>query len=185
MVLATFRGTIEYAAYALATVAAVCLVLMMGQIVVDVVLKYVLNRPIQGNLEIVSFYYMVGVVFLPLAFVELRHEHISVDLFVLMMPKAVRRVIYALGSLVAAVFFALLAYQTFLDAVKATRIGEVMMGTNFVPIWPSRWFLPVGFAAITAVNILHALRAMTEGDDFDPTPAAPEIALDPVKTAKS
>lgn len=184
MTLAIFRRAIEWVAYALAAVAAVCLILMMGQIVVDVALKYLLNRPIQGNLEIVSFYYMVGVVFLPLAFVELRHEHISVDLFVLMMPNAVRRIIYALASLVAASFFALLAYQTFVDAVNATRIGEVMMGTNFVPIWPSRWFLPVGFAVMSAVNVLHALRSIVEGDGFEPTPNAATTLLDTVETAK-
>ncbi len=179
------RRIIEYVSCVLAVVAAICLFLMMAQIVVDVVLKFVLNRPIQGNLEIVSFYYMVAVVFLPLAFVELRHEHISVDLFVMMMPKTLRRIIYAMGSVISAVFFALLAYQTFLDAVKATQIGEVMMGTNFVPIWPSRWFLPIGFAAICAVSVLHALRSFVEGDGFDPTPAAPDIASEPVEPAKS
>lgn len=44
----------------LSYVAALCLFLMMAQIVLDVVMKYVFNAPIEGNLEVVSFYYMVS-----------------------------------------------------------------------------------------------------------------------------
>lgn len=177
--LAVFRALVERCASALAFIAAVCLFLMMAQIVIDVVLKFGFNTPIQGNLEIVSFYYMVAVVFLPLAMVELRHEHISVDLFFLMLPNLIRQLVYAAGSLVTALFFALLTYQTFLDAVNATRVGEVMMGTNFVPIWPSRWALPAGFLVICLATILHTCRALLERDDFDPTPASPEVGGEP------
>ena len=44
----------------LCNIAALCLLLMMVQIVFDVALKYLFNHPIEGNLEVVSFYYMVG-----------------------------------------------------------------------------------------------------------------------------
>lgn len=173
------RKAIEKSANGLAVVAAICLVLMMMQIVADVVLKFVFNAPIQGNLEIVSFYYMVGVVFLPLAMVELRHEHISVDVFFMMFPRILQRLVYALTSLVTAALFALFAYQTFLDAVNATRTGEVMMGTNLVPIWPSRWALPAGFVVISLTCILHAWRAFAEADRFEPTPAPPDVGDEP------
>ena len=168
-----FRRAVESSARVLAFAAAICLFLMMAQIVTDVFLKFVFASPIEGNLEIVSFYYMVGVVFLPLAMVELRHEHISVDLFVLHLPQAVKTALFIATSLITAGFFAILTYQTFLDAVNATLVGEVMMGTDFVPIWPSRWALPAGFLCICLANLLHACRALTEGEDFDPTPAAP------------
>ena len=147
-----------------------CLVLMMLQIAVDVGLKYVFNSPIEGNLEVVSFYYMVGVVFLPLAMVELRHEHINVDLFYLMLPTRGRSALYVFGCVISLVFFTVLAYQTFLDAVHATRITEIMMGSIYVTIWPSRWSLPVGFTLIALAIVLHAIKALRDPLTFDPTP---------------
>ena len=68
----------------------------------------------------------------------------------------------------------MLAYQTYLDALKATRIGEVMMGSNYVTIWPSRWALPLGFAVLCLAVLLHAWRAIRNPRTFDPSPAEPE-----------
>jgi TRAP-type C4-dicarboxylate transport system permease small subunit len=159
----------------LAILAGLCLFLMMLQIVIDVVLKFIFNAPIEGNLEVVSFYYMVGVVFLPLAMVELRHEHINVDLFVQMLPKRGRSYVYAFGCVVSLVFFGILAYQTCLDAIHATRINEIMMGSIYVTVWPSRWFLPAGFILIWLAVAIHAIRALRDPLVFDPTPGSVEV----------
>ena len=167
--------SLRWAADIRTVLAAICLLLMMLQMVLDVALKYFLNAPIEGNLEIVSFYHMVGVVFLPLAMVELRHEHINVDLFVRPLPKTFQSFIYAFGCLISATFFAMLAYQTYLDALKATHIGEVMMGSSFVTIWPSRWALPAGFTVLYLAMLLHAWRAIRSPYTFDPSPAEPEF----------
>lgn len=166
---------LDLASDVLAYSAMICLLLMMFQVVGDVFLKYVFNSPIENNLEIVSFYYMVAVVFLPLVIVERRHEHINVDLFVLILPKPAQRIAYSFASALTAGFFALLAYQTCLDAFHATRVGEVMMGTNLVPIWPSRWFPPIGFSLISLTCLNHALRALVD-PTFEPTPETPELS---------
>lgn len=164
---------IRRASGALTFVASVCLILMMLQIVLDVALKYLFNAPIEGNLEIVSRYYMVGVVFLPLAMVEFRHGHINVDLFVQLLPRRLRSYVYAFGCLIALGFFSLLTYQTFLDAVYATRVNEMLMGTIYVVIWPARWALPVGFLLIDLAALLHACHALRDPNRFDPTPEEP------------
>ncbi len=170
----TMTKSIFGASKFLSHIASACLFLMMVQVVLDVILKYVFNNPIEGNLELVSFYYMVAVVFLSLAIVEIRHEHINVDLFVLQMPKTYQKYIYALSSILASFFFGILAYQTLIDAVRSTLAGEVMMGTNLVSIWPSRWALPIGFGLICIVTLHHAWRALTERN-FNPKPASPEL----------
>src|SRR3712207_1142471 len=110
-------------AYSLALVAAISVVLMMLQTVADVLMTDIFGRPIEGNLEISSIYHMVIVVFLPLALVELRHENITADILVRLFPARVQQIVYGLGQLVCAVFFAILAYQTWLDAVNAWRIN--------------------------------------------------------------
>lgn len=157
----------------LTLLAGIALLLMMGQMVLDVFLTYFFRKPIEGNLEVVSIYHMVAVVFLPLAMVELRHEHIHVDLVVRWLPQVVQRMIYILGSLISATFFAILAYQTWLDALKSYRMDEIVMGAVYVTIWPAKFILPFSFLLIMLTVLLHAWKALIH-PDFDPSPEAPE-----------
>jgi TRAP-type C4-dicarboxylate transport system permease small subunit len=156
----------------LLAVAGLALMLMMVQMVVDVLMRNLLNRPIEGSLEIVSVYHMVAVVFLPLAIVERRHEHITVDLLVHSLPAGLRRYITVFGYLVCAVFFALLAYQTMIDALAAFAAGEILMSSIYVLVWPARFLLPIGFFLMLMQVVLHAWQAWTD-PTFDPSPAAP------------
>lgn len=160
-------------AYFLTFIAGCSLLLMMTQTVVDVLMNNFLGAPIEGNLEIISTYHMVLVVFLPLAYVELRHEHINADLFVRLMPVRVRRVVYVFGALVSVAFFGILAWQTLLDAINSWSIDEVIMGSIYVVVWPSKMSLPFGFLAIVLVLLLHIWKAITD-PDFNPVPADPE-----------
>lgn len=162
---------------ALALVAGVCLVMMMAHVVSDVVAKYLFNSPIEGTLEIVGAYYMVAVVFLPLAITQIRHEHIYVDMFVRHLPLRPRIAVYAVAGLLTAAFYGLLAYETGGEAVHAYRINEVMMGTSFVVVWPGRWFLPIGFGAVALANLLHVVQAMLHPQRFTDTVAAQDTSI--------
>lgn len=167
-----FEKVVWRLANALAIVAGVALLLMMIQTVTDVLLARAFNKPIEGSLEIISAYYMVMVVFLPLAMVELRHEHINADLFVRMLPKGVQRGVYVLGGLVSLAFFGALCLQTWLDFVESYEIGEVLMGSIYVPVWPAKFSLPIGFLAISLAIVLHIAKAIGSAD-FDPSPPDP------------
>jgi TRAP-type C4-dicarboxylate transport system permease small subunit len=169
---------IDGLAWILALVAGAALLLMMTQMALDVFMSNIFGRPIRGNLEIISVYHMVLVVFLPLAFVERRHEHITVDLFVRLMPRPVVRVINVLGYLLTAAFFAILAWQTLHDALRSFRINEIMMGSIYVTIWPAKFALPIGFFAVMLPSLLHAWKAATD-PHFDPVPADPTETQDP------
>jgi TRAP-type C4-dicarboxylate transport system permease small subunit len=162
----------------LTVIAGVGLLLMMTQTVVDIVMKNFFGAPIEGNLEIVSVYHMVAIVFLPLAIVELKHEHINVDLLVRLFPRGLRRVTDTLGYLVSTVFFGMLTYQTWIDAVKAFRIDEILMTSILITIWPAKFSLPIGFAAVMLATLLHAVRSATD-PSFDPVPESPDLPSDP------
>ena len=42
------------------------------------------------------------------------------------------------------VYVSVFTYQTFLAALRQTRAGEVWLaGTMYLPVWPSRWVLPI------------------------------------------
>lgn len=168
-----FENIVARFAYALTFIAGLSLLLMMTQTVAGVVMDNLFRMPIEGNLEIISSYHMVLVVFLPLAYVELKHEHISADLFVRLMPMKMQRIIYIFGSLVSLLFFGTLALQTLLDAVRSWQIDEVIMGSIYVSIWPSKFSLPIGFLAIALVLVLHIFKAIFD-PNFNPQPADPE-----------
>lgn len=169
---------IDRLAKLLALVGGAALLLMMLQMAADVFMSNVFGRPIRGNLEIITVYHMVLVVFLPLAFVEMRHEHITVDLFVQLLPTGLVRAINVFGYLVSAAFFAILGIQTLHDAIRSWRIDEIMMGSTYVTIWPAKFALPIGFFAVMLPSLLHAWKAATDAD-FEPVPASPTEAHDP------
>lgn len=169
------RKIATLASMAAASIGGVCLVLMMLQMVLDVILKFFLNAPIEGSLEVVSYYYMVAVVFLPFGLVELKHEHINVDMFVSWMPMGWKNAIYILAGVMALVFLSMLTYQTTIDALHATSINEVVMGTRLVPIWLAKWALPVGFFVMMLAVGANILQAAVNFQSFEPKQDAPSV----------
>ncbi|MEX0923735.1 MAG: TRAP transporter small permease [Rhodovibrionaceae bacterium] len=167
---------IRFLSRALALVAGVCLVLMMVHVVSDVAAKYLFNNPIESTLEIVSAYYMVAVVFLPLSIAEIRREHIYVDMFVRHLSLKPRIVVYVATGILTAFFYGLLAYETGDEAVHAYKINEIMMGTSYVVVWPGRWFLPIGFGAIALANLLHIAQAMLQPQRFAEAVIAQDVS---------
>ena len=160
-------------AIGLAVVAIMSLFLMMLQTVIDVLASNLAGRPIPGNLEIISVYHMVLVVFLPLAFVELKKEPIAVDLVYRMLPEAAQRWVLVASYLVTAAFFGLLTWQTGADALRSFRMHEMIMGAVFLTIWPAKLALPVGFAAALLMVVANAWQAATD-PGFNPSPDVSE-----------
>lgn len=129
---------------------------MMLNIVMDVVAKLVWNAPIQGTVEMSSYYYMVALVMLPMAFVEMQDQQISVDLLFNHFPNWLQKGALIFSCLAAAVILAVMAWRTGLDAVRALRVGEVVMGGREVIVWPSRMALPLGFGLASLAALLRA-----------------------------
>ena len=133
---------------------------MMLHVCADVAMKYLANKPIQGTLEIVSYYCMVGAVFLPLAFVELTRSAVSVDLFFDRMPRWMQLACMVGVLALCALAYGMLCAITWGDALRSFARSEVVMGPGTVPIWPSRFVLPASFALWTFVCLLHLARLM-------------------------
>ncbi len=147
---------------AVAALASAFLILMMVHVTADIVMKLVFNAPIIGTLETVSYYYMVSIVFLPLAFVELRNEHVSVDLIFRNFPPKLQVFVYVMGCALAIAYYGLFCYQTLLDALRATEQRETVMANILFYVWPSRWALPIGsFLLIVAIGRTAAIAMRT------------------------
>jgi TRAP-type mannitol/chloroaromatic compound transport system permease small subunit len=133
------------------------IILMMVNITLDVVLKVFWNAPIQGTVEISSYYYMVAIVMLPMAMVEYDDEQISVDLLFNHFPDWLKRSSLLLTFLATAVMLSIMTWRTGLDAVRAFRVGEVVMGSREIIVWPARCMLPIGFGLAAVAAMLRAI----------------------------
>lgn len=155
----TLERWIDRAILIMLVVAGAGLVAMMVHVTADVLMRYFFNYPIRDTIETASYYYMILVVFLPLAFVERKSEHIEVELFVQFLGIRLRNLLYAAGRLFSIVFFSILAYASWIDAIDYARIRETPMGSD-LEIWPSRFALPIGFGLLVLAMALHAVKAL-------------------------
>ncbi|NDW02015.1 TRAP transporter small permease [Salipiger sp. PrR002] len=146
--------------------ASVAIVLMAVQVTTDVVIRALFNSAVIGTLEVISYYNMVGLVFLSLGYVELTHQNIRVDLFAQYMPKTVQLALYLFSCLLGLVFFGCLGWQTLLDAIKATQRTETVMANFIFQIWPARWLLPVGFLGLVLALTSNFFSALARREPY-------------------
>lgn len=133
---------------------------MMIHITVDSVLR-LFNIPIRGTVEIVSAYYMVAAVFLPIAVVELYHQSISVDTVYQYLPRKLKFASMVVVFGASATVYLMLAWTSWGDSVRSFQVGEVVMGTIPIIIWPSRFLMPVSLVLAGAVCLWHLWRLIT------------------------
>jgi TRAP-type C4-dicarboxylate transport system permease small subunit len=150
---------------------AIALLAMMVHVSADVIMKVALNQPIMGTLEIVSFIYMVGCTFLPLAHVQLSRTLIIVEVFTQKLaPEKNLRLDIAAAVLTVA-YLLLLAIMGSVVALAKTEIGEAQDATYFdLPVWPMRWVFcaSCGLAALIALyQLIDDLRLARFGRRFD------------------
>lgn len=135
---------------------------MMVHVAADVALRYAMNSPIPGTLEIVSAYYMVAGVFLPLAAVELARASIAVDAAYQFMPRVMKASCMTMVLTLSAAVYLVLAYTSWGDAMRSFRINEQMMGQHFVTVWPSRFVLPVSFFLAGVICVAYLYQFFTD-----------------------
>ncbi|MGR3781473.1 MAG: TRAP transporter small permease subunit [Albimonas sp.] len=153
------RRTLELVQRPVMLLAALLIFVMMFHVVLDVLSKYLLNQPVVGTLEIVSNYYMVAIVFLPLAAVQLQDGHVKVEVFTAAMPDRLVAAFDVFAMLLTLVYTALLTWFVLEEALEQTAIREkIQVGIDLMPVWPARWFAPVG-AALFGLAILLSLAA--------------------------
>jgi TRAP-type C4-dicarboxylate transport system permease small subunit len=136
-------------------------VLMMLHVTVDVTGRYVFNRPLEGTTEIVAAWYMVLIAYGPWAWIAARDNHIVAGMFAnIGTPRFDEIVVKIFTAFYVAVF----SYQTYLQALRQTRAGEVWLaGTMYIPVWPSRWVLPLSGALMLIYLVLRVIRDVARG----------------------
>ncbi len=139
---------------------------MMFHIGADAVARNVFSSPLTGTLEVVSSWYMVALIFLPLGYIQIHRGHLIVELFTQTAREETRQWMDALMHGAAAFFLGIWTIPAIQLAMKKTSINESLDAVFFeVIVWPARWFMAVGMAVICLAFVLtfiehlyHALR---------------------------
>lgn len=159
-----FERAVRKLGESMAIIGGIAMVLMMLHIVSDVALKYLFNDPIDGTTEIVAAYYMVAVVFLPVAYVTFTEGQLIVELFTGWMSDRPLNLLNGFASFASLAYLLFLIYYTGEEAVRRTIEGEAWeTSVELVAVWPSRWLLPVGLAAMALYVLIETFHNLRRG----------------------
>lgn len=137
------------------------MVAMMFHVVADVVSKWFFNFPLIGTLEVVSNYYMVGLIFLPLAYVQRKGSHIVAEIFTQSMAWRARLILDGVVGIFLFVYAATFVWHTSVEGARKTVELEYLEATSMlIVIWPVRWFLPAGFGILGLMALYQAVRGL-------------------------
>jgi len=131
---------------------------MMTLTFVDVVMRYVVNRPLRGSLEITELLLLV-LIFAGLPLVTHANEHVTMDLIDRLLGERGRRL---LGQLVELVCASLMFLLTWLMWIKAGRIAAYGDTTDVlrIVVGPFVYFM---VAMILLSGLLHLYKAVRPG----------------------
>jgi TRAP-type C4-dicarboxylate transport system permease small subunit len=166
-----FERALDALTNILVMVSGVVISLMAVHIVVDIAGRYLLRAPLPGTVEFVSRYYMVVLVFLPLALVQRRDGHFVAGLFTDNLPTGIKQRLIAVTQVTMAAVALLLAWRGITAAEHATRNGEQVQAAEFVIMtWPGRWLVPLGLGLMALQALVNAVRlfAGRPSEAFEP-----------------
>jgi TRAP-type C4-dicarboxylate transport system permease small subunit len=138
--------------------ASALLLAMMLLTFVDVVARYLFNRPIRGAFELTELTLLV-LIFAGLPLVSHGDEHVTMDFIDRMLPpRAVARLIRAVHAIVAATFF----FLTWQMIIKANRIAGYGDTTDVlrISVGPFVYFM-AGMILLTA--LVHVFKVFVPG----------------------
>ncbi|MCC0021419.1 MAG: TRAP transporter small permease [Nitratireductor sp.] len=138
-------------------VAAIAMVAMMFHIITDAILRNFFATSAPGTTEFVSFYYMVAVTFLPLAYIQAQRGHVIIEIFTQFLPARTRLVFDGLVALLISGAAGYFCYAATWKAIAMTRAGEFVIGMILVQTWPARWMVVIGMGLLSAVALLQAI----------------------------
>ncbi|MDZ8275043.1 TRAP transporter small permease [Microbacterium aquimaris] len=158
----------------LEVIAAAMVFMMMVAVLVNVVSRYFLGRPVQGTSEVVGFVLLPAVVFIGYVVAQVRGATIEADIVYQRFPRAIRREVRAFTSFVSALVCLGFAWYGLDEAVHSTQIGRTAPASD-VLIAPVYWLVPGAFAVLTVLFVLDAIRAARGRFDHEGLSAASDM----------
>jgi len=138
-------------------IAAGAVVGMMLLTTLDVVLRF-FRHPIPGTYEIVGLLGTVVISF-SLAYTSIEKGHIAVEFLIRRFSPQAQALANAFNALVAALLFAVIAWQSILYAMDLMHKGEVSL-TVQMPIYPFVFGIAAGCSLLCPVLFIDCIKAI-------------------------
>lgn len=135
------------------------LVGMMLLTFVDVVARYLLNRPIRGGFEITELMLLV-LIFAGLPLVSHADEHVTMDFIDRILPPAAQRVLVRVVHALCAAIMFFLAWQVWIKAGRIASYGDTTDVLR-ITVGPFVYFMD---AMIALTGLIHVYKVFVPGD---------------------
>lgn len=136
------------------------LVILMLLGAVDVIGRYLLDKPIRGSYGI-SEIMLVAIVFFGWAYTLSVGGHVRLDVVVSRLRPRAQAISGFITSFIALVIFSLVTWQSALKAIATSKGYEVVDIIN-IPLYPFQFFVSVGAFALCLELIVQMLHCLTE-----------------------
>jgi TRAP-type C4-dicarboxylate transport system permease small subunit len=130
--------------------------IMMLLGIVDVVARYMFDRPLTGTFEIFEILLPAAVIF-GFAYTQWVKGHVRVELFYALFPARLQAVVDIFITIWALILFALIAWKGALQALMHFQTGRLISNIQ-VPIWIVELFVPIGTMAMCFVLLVDLLQ---------------------------
>lgn len=117
--------------------------LVMFLITADILGRSLFNSPVPGTYNITESL-MVFIVFLAMANTEARRQNIRIQVFTNHFSPVVQKILNIIVCLSGAFFCGLIVWRTWPVAVESWSIREYMTGQVSLPLYPSKFMVPIG-----------------------------------------
>lgn len=147
------------------------IVIMMAMITVDAVGRK-FGFPVPGGLEL-SEAMMVVIVYLSLMAVQRRRENVFVSIATNKLSQRGTAMLDTMNSVLALALLVIFTWIAFEKAMGAFSIREYRVAAITVPIWPFRFFIPLGLGLLCVQMVATVVQDWRSKGAVRPAPAAP------------
>ena len=135
---------------------------LMAMVVVEVVARYVFNRPMHGYIDIMEMM-MALLVFLTLAYCQHEGGHIRMEMFMTRVLKEGRRYHVAefFHLLISVVGFSIIAFFSLKEAQHAYAINDLSL-TIYLPTWPAKMATAIGSIFLCLRFVMQMFQSVTQ-----------------------
>lgn len=122
----------------------------------DVVGTQIFSYPVPGARELTEST-MVLIVFGALTYAQIKRAHIRVEIFYLRAGARGKAVMDIAADIAAILFFSLLVWQAYLEALFSLQINEATVGLIRFPLYPARFILVAGVSLLILRLVLDLI----------------------------
>jgi len=139
--------------------AAAVLTAMMALTGLDVIMRYIFDRPVSGTLEITEFMMAIVIAF-GLAYCAVQKRHVRIDIVISRLPKRALALMDAIANLAFLGLFVMIAWRSAFRMQSMFK-GQLTSAVLFIPKWPFLLLVIIGSAILCIVVLRDSIDCLT------------------------